>query len=159
MNKTTLIRPILATALFSLSYSTFAGSWSCRHDNNVREIQVQESTSEPVPCSVLYRKLTEGVEDQILWTAENDAGFCAEKAQMLVDKQISWGWTCVETLSESNSDDSTTPDTDNTESAETQEADAAIEESGTTAATEETGTTAADTMDAGTSSDAGMETN
>ena len=59
-----------------------------------------QSESSPVPCSVVYKKLTEGVEDQVLWTAENDAGYCEDKAKAFVDKQIGWGWTCVETVSD-----------------------------------------------------------
>lgn len=95
------------TALLLLPFSTFAESWSCRHDNDVREVHIVQASSEPVPCSVVYKKLTEGVEDQVLWTAANDANFCHEKAQAFVDKQISWGWTCVETIADENDTDTT----------------------------------------------------
>ena len=78
----------------------YADSWSCRHDNDVREIHIQRDTSEPVPCSIVYKKLTEGVDDQVLWTAQNDPAFCEEKAREFVAKQESWGWTCVETIQE-----------------------------------------------------------
>ncbi|VAW60705.1 hypothetical protein MNBD_GAMMA11-1848 [hydrothermal vent metagenome] len=107
MNKQKLL---LTAVLLSLSTGAFASSWSCRHNDNVREIHVEQSTSAPVPCSVVYRKLTEGVEDEVLWTAENDAGYCEDRAQGLVEKQTAWGWTCVETLSEKNSDDETLAD-------------------------------------------------
>lgn len=91
---------IFSITLLIMPFSAFADSWSCRHDNNVREIHIMQSESSPVPCSVVYKKLTEGVEDQVLWTAENDAGYCEEKAKAFVDKQIGWGWTCVETVSD-----------------------------------------------------------
>lgn len=78
--------------------SAYADSWSCRHDNDVREVHVEQTTSAPVPCQVVYQKLTEGVEDQVLWNAQNDASYCAEKASAFVEKLESWGWTCVETI-------------------------------------------------------------
>ena len=97
----------IATALLAFSGSSYAESWSCRHDNNVREIHIVQETSSAVPCSVVYKKQTEGVEDQVLWTANNDANYCLEKATAFVEKQITWGWTCVETIAEVNTDDNT----------------------------------------------------
>ena len=78
--------------------SAYADSWSCRHGNDVREVHVEQTTSSPVPCQVVYRKLTEGVEDQVLWNAQNDASYCEEKAAAFVEKLESFGWTCVETI-------------------------------------------------------------
>lgn len=96
----------LSIAALTLPFNAFADSWSCRHGDDVREIHIQRESSAPVPCSVVYKKLTEGAEDQVLWTAQNDAGYCEEKARAFVEKQTGWGWTCVETIqtmSESNS--------------------------------------------------------
>ncbi len=136
MNKQNLL---LASVLLSLSSGTFANSWSCRHDNNVREIHIETPTSAAVPCSVVYRKLTEGVEDRVLWTAENDASYCQEKAQGLVDKQAGWGWTCVETLSEHNTDDSTLPSESTTDEAPA-EPEAPVTSDPATSSTEQTDT-------------------
>ncbi len=134
MNKQNLL---LATVLLSLSSGAFANSWSCRHNDNVREIHIETPSSASVPCSVVYRKLTEGVEDRVLWTAENDASYCLEKAQGLVDKQTGWGWTCVETLSEKNADDSTLPSESTTgETPDVQETPATSDPA--TSATEQT---------------------
>lgn len=108
MNKLSLALKILSLALLAAPFSAYADSWSCRHDNDVREIHITQATSAAVPCSVVYKKLTEGVEDQTLWTANNDASYCETKAREFVDKQISWGWTCVETISDENTDDETT---------------------------------------------------
>jgi len=94
--------------LLVLPFSSFAESWSCRHDNDVREIHIVHEGEADVPCSVVYKKLTEGVEDQVLWTANNDANYCLEKAQGLVDKQTGWGWTCVETIADETSAEETT---------------------------------------------------
>ncbi len=89
--------------LLAIPMTGMADSWSCRHDNNVREIHIQRDGDMPVPCKVLYKKLTEGVEDQVLWTAENDPEYCETKAREFIDKQTGWGWTCVETIAESSS--------------------------------------------------------
>lgn len=99
MKTLSLLGPSAAIALLVIPFSSQAESWSCRHGNDVREIHIQtESPSSPVPCNVVYKKLTEGVEDRVLWNAQNDAGYCEEKAKAFVEKQISWGWTCVETI-------------------------------------------------------------
>ncbi|MCW8933251.1 MAG: hypothetical protein OQK98_00870 [Gammaproteobacteria bacterium] len=93
--------------LLALPFSVSAESWSCRHDNNVREVHVVQETEAAVPCSVVYKKLTEGVEDQVLWTANSDANYCLEKAQGLVDKLTGWGWTCVETIADETAAETT----------------------------------------------------
>lgn len=78
--------------------SAHADSWNCRLGNDVREVHTEQTTSAPVPCQVVYKKLTEGVEDQILWSAQNDAAYCDFKASAFVEKLESWGWICVETI-------------------------------------------------------------
>ena len=91
-----------AIALLATPFGSQAESWTCNMGNSVREIHIQTDTpSSPVPCSVVYKKVTEGAEDQTLWTAENDAGYCEEKAKAFVEKQVSWGWTCEEAAGES----------------------------------------------------------
>lgn len=89
--------PLLIIAL-SIPLGAYADSWSCRHGNDVREVHTVQTTEAPVPCQVVYKKLTEGAEDQILWNAQNDAAYCEEKATTFITKLESWGWTCVETI-------------------------------------------------------------
>lgn len=91
---------IFVFALIALPISAYADSWSCSHDNDVREIHVVSDSPSGVPCRVVYKKLTEGVEDQVLWNANNDASYCTEKATAFVAKQEGWGWVCAETISE-----------------------------------------------------------
>ena len=100
MSKYRQLLQTLSITLLSIPASVYADSWSCRHDNNVREIHIVRESSAPVPCSVLYKKLTEGVEDQTLWNATSDANYCEEKAKEFVARQEGWGWTCVETISD-----------------------------------------------------------
>jgi len=102
MKKTLLLIPAAVLAFSPLA--SIADSWSCRHTNNVREIHIERGTTGAVPCQVVYKKLTEGVEDQILWRAENDAEYCEQKANDFVAKQEGWGWTCVETIADKSSE-------------------------------------------------------
>lgn len=98
-------RTILVLSISLLtSLNAYADSWSCRHGNDVREVHIERSTPEPAPCTVVYRKLTEGVEDQVLWNAQHDGAYCADQASGFITKLESYGWTCVETIR----DDATT---------------------------------------------------
>lgn len=94
-----ILLPLVVTC-FILPTSAYAESWSCSSGNDVREVQIERTTSEAVPCNVVYKKPTEGVEDQILWNATNDDSYCDEKAQGFVAKLESWGWVCTETIHE-----------------------------------------------------------
>jgi len=86
----------LIVALLALPTGAYAESWSCEHNNLIREVKVERATSEPAPCSVVYNKETEGFESQVLWTASNDGAYCEEKAKGLVEKLQGWGWECSE---------------------------------------------------------------
>jgi hypothetical protein len=94
LNRNTL----LAAILLLLPLSAFAESWSCRYGNDVREVHIERTGSAPAPCEVVYKKLTEGVEDQVLWNAQHDGAYCDYQAKGFVEKLESWGWTCVETI-------------------------------------------------------------
>lgn len=65
----------------------------CSHGDAERIIEVVYlSTDAPVPCEVTYSK--EG-NQQTLWSAQNEAGYCESKAQELAQKQAGWGWSCT----------------------------------------------------------------
>ena len=117
---------ILAIMLFAAPFNAYASSWSCSHGNDVREVHVERPTSSPVPCNVVYKKQTEGVEDQILWNANSDDSYCDEKAQGFVAKLESWGWVCTETISDDTGTSMETAET--TETEETVTTDNAAEE-------------------------------
>ena len=102
---TVLNRNILILAISIMTpLSAYADSWSCRLGNDVREVHIERTGPSPAPCEVVYKKLTEGVEDQVLWNAQNDGTYCDFQANGFVEKLESWGWTCVETIR----DDATT---------------------------------------------------
>lgn len=90
----------LVAAAFFFPVSAYADSWSCSKNNDVREVHIERPTAEAVPCNVVYKKQTEGVEDQVLWSAENDDSYCDEQAKGFITKLESWGWVCTETVRE-----------------------------------------------------------
>jgi hypothetical protein len=83
----------------SVCFNAYADSWNCSNSDLVREVVVQYPEGGALPCNVIYKKQTEGFEDQVLWSAETEEGYCEEKARGLVDKLESWGWVCLETVS------------------------------------------------------------
>jgi hypothetical protein len=86
----------IIAALLVLPTGVYADSWSCEHNNLIREVKVERDTTEPAPCSVVYNKETEGLGSQVLWNASNDGAYCEEKARGLVEKLQGWGWECTE---------------------------------------------------------------
>ncbi len=122
---------ILIFACFALPVSAYAESWSCSKSNDVREVHIERSTSAPVPCQVLYKKQTEGVEAQVLWNANNDATYCEEKALGLIAKLESEGWVCAETIRDNvmgSSTDEAETAPDDGEEATTDEAETAADD-------------------------------
>ena len=68
---------------------------SCSYGDMVRRVVIMTEPGVSVPCEVHYFKDTEAPgEDQVLWSAENQAGYCEEQAAGLVAKLEGWGWDC-----------------------------------------------------------------
>ena len=68
----------------------------CEHPNApTRTIEIVYSNpGQAVPCEVLYARGDE-TDAQSLWRAQNQAGYCEEKAREFVNKlQNELGWTC-----------------------------------------------------------------
>ena len=72
------------------SGSAYAGDMViCTHGGNERVISVvYQDPSSKVPCEVQYQKQGELTT---LWRATAQTGYCEEKAQGFVQKQIGWG--------------------------------------------------------------------
>ena len=69
-------------------------TYVCTYGQKERVITVVYQDQEmKVPCEVRYAK--DGITET-LWTAENEVGYCEEKAQELVQKQRDWGWLCID---------------------------------------------------------------
>lgn len=84
----------IAIAVMLAPVSALANTWSCTHNNLIRTVSIvsEEGTTR---CEVNYTKETEGIAVQTLWSAENQADYCQEKAEGFVAKLTSWGWDCT----------------------------------------------------------------
>ena len=88
-------------------FGTFAQAWAqdslrlgdrfmCMNGSTERRVEVHYfELNDETPCEVRYYKDTEepGIE-QVLWRAENQAGYCENKTAAFVDQLSVWGWDC-----------------------------------------------------------------
>lgn len=91
--------PIIAAASMLAATNASAESWNCSSGDLVREVVIEYPQGSALPCKVIYKKQTEGVYDQELWSADSTEGYCEEKAADLVARLEGWGWVCLETVS------------------------------------------------------------
>ena len=97
MQKLSRTRFTLIAVLLAMPTGVYAHVWACEHNSLIREVKIEHpATGELAPCSVVYHKVTEGFESQVLWTASYDGAYCEEKADGLVEKLKGWGWVCTE---------------------------------------------------------------
>lgn len=68
----------------------------CQNDDQQRVIEVIYSSENAVPCEVHYQR--SGLDD-VLWQADNEIGYCEQKAENFVAKQQAWGWQCEQQVS------------------------------------------------------------
>jgi len=89
----------MKTALFIvLSALTFQGvasdKYVCTSGDVERTIEVLYTTADSkVPCDVKY---TKPESTQILWSAQNQEGYCETKAKAFSEKLTGYGWSCLE---------------------------------------------------------------
>ncbi len=70
-------------------------NYECSVDELTRRVQILAEPGQAVPCEVHYYKVTENPgEDQVLWSAQNEAGYCEAKAAEFVERLRGLGWTC-----------------------------------------------------------------
>ena len=94
MKKTIIL--CLALALFATP--VLASTTSCTYGSQERVISVVYLVDgQKVPCEVQYSK---NGETETTWSAQSEEGYCEEKAKELVEKQVSWGWSCKEAATE-----------------------------------------------------------
>ena len=68
----------------------------CTQGSLTRSVSVvYADPGQPVPCEVLYEKPSEQ-QTMTLWRAENEAGYCEDRAREFVEKLNSLGWDCTE---------------------------------------------------------------
>ena len=92
------VKVLCAILLFSAG--VFADTeFVCTMGDSERNISVVYTGDGLVPCEVHYDK-GEGAE--VLWTSEHTEGFCENQARQFVSRQEGWGYSCSETMGESD---------------------------------------------------------
>ena len=85
---------ILLIGLLVFSTSLLNANTTCKKATSIREIDIVYS--EPgfkLPCDVTYKK-NESPEIKILWRAQNQPGYCEQKAKEYIETFESLGWVC-----------------------------------------------------------------
>lgn len=87
------MKTILFIFLSVFALQAYAGGkYVCKSGNVERTIEVvYNSPDSKVPCDVKYTK-SDSVE--ILWSAQNQEGYCESKAKKFAIKLTNWGWSC-----------------------------------------------------------------
>jgi len=95
MKKISLI-VITAAILPIASLAQDQNNYQCSHGDLKRRVEIMYETGVTVPCEVHYYKDTEAPGDQqVLWRALQQEGYCEEKTQEFVRQLTSWGWSCA----------------------------------------------------------------
>jgi len=93
--KSSFVAAILVLAVPSLALAQDAGKYRCTSGDMVRRVEIFTEPGVPVPCEVHYYKDTEAPgEEQVLWSAQSQAGYCEEKADGLLTTLEGYGWDC-----------------------------------------------------------------
>lgn len=90
-------RMILLSFAFGASGAAIAqeNSYTCTHGELTRRVVIMSEPGVSVPCEVQYFKDTEAPgESQVLWSAQNQEGFCEQKSSEFVASLEGWGWSC-----------------------------------------------------------------
>ena len=87
----------LAASVTLLAPGAFAQTlqYACVAGSTTRAVEVSVPGREERACEVVYRKPQEGVMEQVIWSANFDADYCAPRAEELVAKLRGLGWQCA----------------------------------------------------------------
>jgi hypothetical protein len=86
---------LLAAAIPGLALAQGTESYQCSLGDLTRRVEIFTEPGRTVPCEVHYYKDSEAPgETQVLWSAQNEAGYCQRKADEFVAKLEGMGWDC-----------------------------------------------------------------
>lgn len=71
----------------------------CGHAGKERTVKVMAPAGDKA-CVLEYGKPDETGTSEILWSANNDPGYCATKVDGFVEKLETWGWSCAARVEE-----------------------------------------------------------
>ena len=102
------IRELTVAALvLSVPVLAIAEDFRCTSGDKVRRIEIMYEPGLAVPCEVHYFKDTEAPGSrEVLWRAQNEAGYCEARTEELVAMLRSFGWVCTAGSAEDMPDDS-----------------------------------------------------
>ncbi len=84
-----------------------ADSYRCTNGELVRRVEIVYETGGTLPCEVHYYKDTEAPGSrEVLWTAQNEAGYCEARTAEFIERLRGFGWSCSASA-EGDTDDDT----------------------------------------------------
>ena len=87
----------LLIAIPSLAAAQDTDKYRCTYGELTRRIEIVRETGVTVPCEVHYYKDTEAPgEQQVLWQAQREEGYCEARTIEFVQQLSDWGWACDE---------------------------------------------------------------
>ena len=90
-----LLVPLVAVVVALGGQVASAKTVTCSMASFERTVELRyDNPGEAVPCEIRYAKPDEGVGEEVLWRAENEAGYCEARFQAFVDKLRGFGWSC-----------------------------------------------------------------
>ena len=85
-----------------------ADQYRCSNADLVRRVEVVYETGGVLPCEVHYYKDTEAPGSrEVLWRAQNEAGYCEARAGEFVERLRGFGWECTAGAAEDVDEDDT----------------------------------------------------
>ena len=86
---------ILAAGIGAASLAQDSNEYQCTMGALTRRVAIMHETGVSVPCEVQYFKDSEASgEQQVLWRALNEEGYCEAKAAAFVAQLTEMGWDC-----------------------------------------------------------------
>lgn len=85
-----------AVLMLAAPLATAADAYRCNNGNLERRVEVVYETGGVLPCEVHYYKDSEAPGSrEVLWTANNEAGYCEARAAEFIERLRGFGWDCV----------------------------------------------------------------
>ena len=94
--KNSILRAIALVIIFGAGNLYADETIICTNGYQERVVSiVYQDQDAKVPCDVEY---TKDGQTETLWHAENEYGYCQEKAEEFIQKLSGWGWQCGDKL-------------------------------------------------------------
>ena len=86
---------LVTLALPGMLMAQDGGNYECSHGDLQRRVEIVYGAGGSMPCEVHYHKDSEAPgEDQVLWRADNETGFCEARTSEFIARLEGWGWNC-----------------------------------------------------------------